>query len=210
MVIDSLTEELFGKPLDRDGRIAASGRVLVGVVERFLQEIFFRQRPPKTAGREEFGREFAGEFLRACGYRLSSARASNAGAGRRGSHPLKSAKGGAAKINCEDVIATVTALTTRSISDAVRRFVLPRGSFSEMVVSGGGAKNPTLMAWLANELRELDVRLRSSDEFGTPSEAKEAVAFAVLAFETWNRRPSNVPSATGATRAAVLGKVSFP
>jgi anhydro-N-acetylmuramic acid kinase len=79
-----------------------------------------------------------------------------------------------------------------------------------MVVSGGGAKNPTLMAWLANELRELDVRLRSSDEFGTPSEAKEAVAFAVLAFETWNRRPSNVPSATGATRAAVLGKVSFP
>jgi anhydro-N-acetylmuramic acid kinase len=98
----------------------------------------------------------------------------------------------------------------RSIRDAIARFVLPRGDYSEMIVSGGGAKNPTLMAWLANEVRELGLRLRSSDEFGIPSEAKEAVAFAVLAFETWNRRPSNVLSATGATRAVVLGKVSYP
>jgi anhydro-N-acetylmuramic acid kinase len=224
MVIDALTEELFGKPFDRNGHIAASGRVLEGVGERFLQGIFFRHRPPKTAGREEFGREFAREFLRACGYSYRSPGSGqgpfNATSGRaavRGSHPsassgrdpLKSAKG-AAKINYGDVIATATALTARSISDAVRRFVLPLGSFSEMVVSGGGAKNPTLMRWLANELRELGVHLRSSDEFGIPSEAKEAVAFAVLAFETWNRRPSNVPSATGAKRAAVLGKISFP
>jgi anhydro-N-acetylmuramic acid kinase len=206
MVIDALTEELFDKPLDRDGRIAASGRVLESVVDRFLHEIFFRQRPPKTAGREEFGREFASTFLQKCGY----------------PHPLKTAKGGAAmlgsksgkpgtaRVGKEDVIATATALTARSVSDAARRFVLPTGSFSEMVVSGGGAKNPTLMAGLANELSELGVRLRSSDEFGIPSEAKEAVAFAVLAFETWNRRPSNVPSATGAKRAAVLGKISFP
>jgi anhydro-N-acetylmuramic acid kinase len=195
MVIDTLTEELFGKPFDRDGRIAASGRVIEGVVERLLQDFFFRQRPPKTAGREEFGREFAQEFLRTYGHPRPSARA---------------AKSGAASIVNRDVIATATALTARSISDAVRRFVLPRGSFSEMVVSGGGAKNPTLMAWLANDLRELGVRLRSSDEFGIPSDAKEAVAFAVMAFETWNQRPSNVPSATGAKRAAVLGKISFP
>jgi anhydro-N-acetylmuramic acid kinase len=210
MVIDALTEELFGKPFDRDGSIAASGRVLEGVVERFLQELFFRQRPPKTAGREEFGREFAREFLRACGHPRPSAGTAKGGAASRGSHPLKTAKGGAPRPVNRDVIATATALTVRSISDAVRRFVLPRGNFSEMVVSGGGAKNPTLMAWLANDLRELGVRLRSSDEFGIPSEAKEAVAFAVMAFETWNRRPSNVPSATGAKRAAVLGKLSFP
>jgi anhydro-N-acetylmuramic acid kinase len=195
MVIDALTEELFGKPFDRDGSIAVSGRVLEGVVERLLQEHFFRQRPPKTAGREEFGREFAQEFLRAYGYSRPSAGA---------------AKVAASRVGKEDVIAAATALTVRSISDAVRRFVLPRGNFSEMVVSGGGTKNPTLMAWLANELRELGVRLHASDEFGIPSEAKEAVAFAVMAFETWNRRPSNVPSATGAKRAAVLGKLSFP
>ena len=79
-----------------------------------------------------------------------------------------------------------------------------------MIASGGGTRNPVLMAWLANELRELGLKLRSSDEFGIPSEAKEAVAFAVLAFETWNRRPANMPSATGAKRVAVLGKISYP
>jgi anhydro-N-acetylmuramic acid kinase len=151
------------------------------VVEKFLRGKFFRQRPPKTAGREEFGREFAKEFLQACG-----------------------------KANKADVIATATAFTARSIRDAVERFVLPGGGYAELIVSGGGAKNPTLMAMLANEIRELGLQLRSSDEFGIPSEAKEAVAFAVLAFETWNRRPSNVPSATGAKRPAVLGKVSYP
>jgi anhydro-N-acetylmuramic acid kinase len=78
-----------------------------------------------------------------------------------------------------------------------------------MVASGGGTKNPILMAMLANELRDSGVMLRLSDEFGIPSEAKEAVAFAVLAHETWHRRASNVPSATGARRQAVLGKISF-
>ncbi len=181
MVMDALTEKLLGKSFDRDGKIAASGRVLENVVARFLRGKFFRQRPPKTAGREEFGREFAKEFLRACG-----------------------------KANKADVIATAAAFTAQSIRNAVERFVLPAGNYAELIVSGGGAKNPTLMAMLANEIHELGLQLRSSDEFGIPSEAKEAVAFAVLAFETWDRRPSNVPSATGAKRAAVLGKVSYP
>jgi anhydro-N-acetylmuramic acid kinase len=79
-----------------------------------------------------------------------------------------------------------------------------------MIVSGGGARNATLMGMLESELRPAGIRLRKSDEFGLPSEAKEAVAFAVLAYQTWRRQPSNVPSATGAKRAAVLGKVSFP
>ena len=81
--------------------------------------------------------------------------------------------------------------------------------FSEYVVSGGGANNPTLLAMLANELRPLSLKIRISDEFGLPSEAKEAAAFALMAFETWNRRPSNVPSATGAKRLAILGKISY-
>ena len=181
MVMDGLAGKLFGKSFDRDGGLAASGTVQVEVVERFLRRKFFRKQPPKTAGREEFGREFAKAFLQAC-----------------------------KKVNKADLMATATAFTARSIRDAIERFVLPGGDYAELIVSGGGAKNPTLMAMLANEIRELGLQLRSSDEFGIPSEAKEAVAFAVLAFETWNRRPSNVPAATGAKRAAVLGKVSYP
>jgi anhydro-N-acetylmuramic acid kinase len=82
-------------------------------------------------------------------------------------------------------------------------------TYLQFIVSGGGASNPTLMAMLANELRPLGLEIRSSDELGLPSEAKEAAAFAFLAFQTWNRQPSNLPSATGAKKLAVLGKISY-
>jgi anhydro-N-acetylmuramic acid kinase len=182
MVIDGVTDRLFGNPYDRDGRIAASGTVLEHVLSDVLRLPFFRRKPPKTAGREEFGREFVQQFVRRCG------RASK-----------------------KDVVATATALTARSITDALRLFVLrrQRGSFEDLVVSGGGADNPTLLAMLANELGPLGLRMRFSDEFGLPSEAKEATAFALMAYETWHRRPSNVPSATGAKRPAILGKISY-
>jgi len=81
--------------------------------------------------------------------------------------------------------------------------------YREIIISGGGAKNPVLMAMLANEVKRFGLALRLSDEFGLPSETKEAVAFAVLAYETWMRRPGNVPSATGAKRPAILGKISY-
>jgi anhydro-N-acetylmuramic acid kinase len=112
----------------------------------------------------------------------------------------------------QDVVATATALSAQSIGDAIRRFVLPkssRHSFREMILSGGGARNATLVAMLAEQLAQLNIRVRFSDDFGVPSEAKEAVAFAVLAYETWHRHPSNLPSATGARRPAVLGKISY-
>jgi anhydro-N-acetylmuramic acid kinase len=180
MVIDAVTERLFGERYDSGGRIAASGAVLEGVVAHLMHLPFFRRRPPKTAGREEFGREFVQEFMKYCG-----------------------------RANKHDVVATATALTVRSIADALRRFVITRHtSFSEFIVSGGGANNPTLLAMLANELRPLGLQIRSSDEFGVPSEAKEAMAFALLAYQTWHRQPSNIPSATGATRPAILGKTS--
>ena len=199
MVIDALAEQFFGLPCDRDGLIAASGRVIEPAVERFLIDGFFREPPPKTAGREQFGREFAREFLHAC-CPLGVAKAP-------GKASIPSAPGAIEK---RDVIATATTLTARSVALAVERFVLPKGDFSELIISGGGARNPTLVAWLMKEVRRLDLNLRSSDEFGIPSSAKEAVAFAVMAYETWNRRPSNVPAATGAERSVVLGKVSFP
>jgi anhydro-N-acetylmuramic acid kinase len=191
MVIDAVMEELFGKRYDRDGKVAASGRVLDGVIARLVRAPFFRQKPPRTAGREEFGREYVGRFLQTC---------------RGASKP--------------DVVATATALTARSIADAVQRFGLPRfvvprtaarrkQAGRQMIVSGGGAKNPTLMAMLRDALTPLGIKLHFSDEFGLPAEAKEAVAFALLAHETWHRRPSNVPSATGAKRTAILGKISY-
>ncbi len=181
MVIDAVTENLFGKPYDRDGKIAVTGRVLETVVTQALRAPFFHHKPPKTAGREEFGREFVRGFLKDCG-----------------------------RAKSRDVVATATALTARSIADALNRFVILRhGAFSEMIVSGGGAKNSTLMAMLADAITRLGLQLRSSDEFGLPSEAKEAAAFALLAYQTWNRRPSNVPSATGAKTAAILGKISY-
>src|SRR5208283_3631989 len=134
MVIDAVMEKLFGKRYDRDGKVAASGRVLDEVVGRLLRAQFFRQKPPRTAGREEFGREYVGRLLRIC-----------SGVGKA------------------DVVATATALTARSIADSVQQFVLPRFGARrkhrghQMIVSGGGAKNPTLMAVLQNEIAPLGI-----------------------------------------------------
>ncbi len=181
MVIDAVMDRLFHKPFDRNGEVAASGRVLETVVDRLLRETFFQKKPPKTAGREEFGREFAQSFVKLCG-----------------------------RARKEDIVATATALTARSITTAISKFVL-RGNrtYRELVVSGGGANNATLLAMLANEVKPLGLILRLSDEFGLPAAAKEAAAFALLAYQTWHRRPSNVPSATGARRASILGKISY-
>jgi len=183
MVIDALSMKLFGARYDHDGRLAVQGMVLVPVLNEFLSQRFFRQTPPKTAGREEFGREFVQRFLKRC-KRIRAA-------------------------SKHDMLATATALTAHSIADAIHRFVRPLKDYREVVVSGGGAKNSTLLAMLANCLRPLRLNLHLSDEFGMPSEAKEAVAFALLAYQTWHRRPSNVPTATGAKRPAMLGKISY-
>jgi anhydro-N-acetylmuramic acid kinase len=184
MVIDAVMERLYGKPFDRDGRIAARGHVLDVVVSEALRASFFRRKPPKTAGREEFGREFVSAFLRRCG-----------------------------RARKEDVVATATALTARSIAEAVRS-LLPEGQspklYRDFIASGGGTRNRTLMRMIEGELAEMGLRVRTSDDMGMLSEAKEAVAFALLAYETWRREPSNVPSATGARMPAVLGKLSYP
>jgi anhydro-N-acetylmuramic acid kinase len=187
MVIDAVAQKLFDVPFDRDGKIAASGRIIDAVLNEILRRPFFRKKPPKTAGREEFGQEFVRDFLRAC----------------RGCRR-------------QDIVTTATALTAKSIADALQRHlkVSSKSSrqpeFQEMILSGGGAKNTTLVKMLTAQLAPLGLRLCLSDEFGLPASAKEAVAFAILANETWHRRPSNIPSATGAERGAVLGKVSFP
>lgn len=186
MVIDAVTERLFGRSYDREGGIAGRGAVLDDVVRELIRHPFLRRRPPKTAGREQFGREFVARLLRLCG-----------------------------RAPKEDVVATATALTAQSIGDALRRFVLrqPGGAvlprFRDYIATGGGAKNPTLMRMIAAEIAPLKLRMRDAEDFGVPSVAKEAVAFAVLAYQTWRRQPSNIPAATGARRAAILGKISY-
>ena len=187
MVIDAVCAELFGLPFDNGGRLAAKGRVLEEVVREQMRHPFFARRGPRTAGREEFGHEFVRGFLRSCNNPSLSAARSRVG------HPDR-----------HDVVATATALTARSIGKAVRG--LGEG-FSEMFVSGGGTKNRTLMEMIRGELAGVEVM--TSDGAGVPSQAKEAIAFALLAYETWCGECSNVPGATGAKRGAILGKVSY-
>ena len=187
MVMDGVMTDLFGRRFDRNGAIAGRGHVLDDVVARALRGWYFSAPPPKSCGREEFGEAFTRRLIAGCRKRSKSD---------------------------ADCVATATALTADSILDAYRKFVLPRletlapGAPVELCVAGGGAKNRTLMAMLDAGLADLDVRLRTAEELGIPSQAKEAVAFALLAWLTWHSLPGNVPSATGADRQVVLGKVT--
>ena len=184
MVIDALAQQLYSKPYDRNGAIAARGSVLEPVLQVMLRNPYFRMKPPRTAGREQFGREYTADFLKAC-RRLSRKH--------------------------EDALATATALTAETIARSYERFVLASMKKHDVdyIVSGGGARNATLMAMLAARLEPLGCELATSEGFGMPAEAKEAMAFALLAWQTWHRLPGNIPSATGAARPAILGQVTF-
>lgn len=184
MVIDALMAALFGKKYDANGCTAAQGRVLPKVLAAALRDPYFSRRPPKSAGREQYGAAFTTGFLRACR--------------KTGGSP-------------EDAVATATALTAESIALAHRRFAQPRtGSVPvDFIVSGGGSRNLTLMRMLRDRLEPLGCTVTTSDRAGLPSQAKEAVAFALLAWQTWHRLPGNVPAATGASRPAILGGITY-
>ncbi|HEY0162440.1 MAG TPA: anhydro-N-acetylmuramic acid kinase [Edaphobacter sp.] len=188
VIIDACMMRLFGKAFDRNGATAKRGTVVSSIVEQLLREPYFSALPPKSCGREEFGERYVECFVVLC-------RKANA----------KDA----------DIVATATALTSESILAAYRRFVLaylsqkaPTTRSTEYVVAGGGAKNATMMKWLREGLAPMGVKLRTTDDLGVPTQAKEGVAFALLAWLTWHRLPGNIPSATGASRPAILGKVT--
>jgi anhydro-N-acetylmuramic acid kinase len=184
MVIDALAQELLNKRYDRNGGFAARGTVLGPVLAEALGNPYFKLKPPRTAGREQFGRAYAAEFLVACR--------------RHSKRP-------------EDALATATALTAETIARSYKSFARRgmRGRGVDYIVSGGGARNATLMAMLATRLEPMGCELAASEEFGLPAEAKEAAAFALLAWQTWHHLPGNVPRATGAARPAILGQVTF-
>ncbi|MBI3723360.1 anhydro-N-acetylmuramic acid kinase [bacterium] len=160
-----------------------SGEVDRELLARLLAHPYLELPPPKTTGREVFGVEFSRSLMDEYdAYKLI------------------------------DLLATVARFTAESIVRAYRRFVMPQHKLTEAIVSGGGAHNATLMNALREMLREDGVRVRSFDEVegvGFSGKAKEAVAFAVLANETIQGLPSNLPAATGARRAVVLGKISL-
>jgi anhydro-N-acetylmuramic acid kinase len=180
MVIDALVEIISGgrKSYDKDARIALRGRVIRPLLEEMLRHPYLRQVPPKTAGREQFGQEYARELF--------------AWATQR-------------RARTEDLVRTVTIFTALSIADGFRRFIFPRAHVNELIVAGGGAKNPLLMAQLRAALPGIEIL--SSSRFGIPAEAKEAFAFAILAYESFHGRANNLPSATGAKHPATLGKL---
>jgi anhydro-N-acetylmuramic acid kinase len=105
----------------------------------------------------------------------------------------------------EELVRTATLFTSLSIAEAFRRFILPRARVDELIVAGGGARNPLMMAQLAAALPR--IKIIEADRFGVAAEAKEAFAFAVLAYEAYHGRANNLPSATGARHPAVLGKL---
>lgn len=184
MVIDALAQELFGKKFDANGAIAAGGVVLVSTLKSELRNPYFGMKPPRTAGREQFGKDFALRFLASCR--------------RESQRP-------------EDTMATATALTAETIAKSYRRFAAPllQGAPVDYIVSGGGARNSTLMAMLSTRLEPMGCALATSGDFGIPVEAKEAAAFALLAWYTWHGLPANVPAATGARHAVLLGQVTY-
>jgi anhydro-N-acetylmuramic acid kinase len=190
MVIDGCMLRLYEREFDKNGVVARSGVVLKDVVEKILKEGYFSALPPKSCGREQFGEAFVSRFVAMC---------RNAG-GR--------------EERDEDVVATATALTTASIVDAYQRFVWGHVgqaaplSAVEFVVAGGGTNNNSLMKMLRDGLEPLKVKVRMMEELGVPAQAKEAVAFALMAWLSWNELPGNVPAATGAGRAVVLGKIT--
>jgi anhydro-N-acetylmuramic acid kinase len=157
---------------DRDGKLAAAGRVRPELLDRLLAEPYYRRPAPKSTGKELFHLDY-----------------------------LMRALDGLPQLPDEDVIATLTMLTARTVADAVRQV-----GATELIASGGGTLNPTLMAMLRGELPGIGVS--TSDQLGLPSAAKEALAFAVLGFLTAHGLPGTIPSCTGARHASVLGSVT--
>lgn len=180
MIVDALVERYTRgrRHYDMDSRLALKGRLIPTLLAKMLHHPYLNMLPPKTAGREQFGAAFADGI--------------HAWAKRNRARP-------------DDVVRTATMFTSLSIVDAFQRFILPRTRVDQLIVAGGGARNPLMMLQLAAVLPEIEII--EAGHFGVPPEAKEAFAFAVLAYEAWHGRANNLPSATGAKHATVMGKM---
>lgn len=185
MIIDAVVSALTGgaKTYDAGGAMAAEGRVDEALLAMLQQDPYYDMPLPKTTGRELFGVQYVGKIL---DYQRA--------------HGLSDA----------DVLATVTDLTAWSIADGYARYVLPRRQAAELVVGGGGSYNATLLGFLRTRFAPYGVQVRTQEDLGWSSDAKEAVAFAIMADCCVREKPNVLPSVTGAKAAAIMGKISLP
>lgn len=181
MVIDEMCQRLFQLSYDQNGKIAKQGVIVDEILTYCMNHPFLKMNPPKSTGREQFGEEFVSELLK-----------------RYERHSK------------ENIVTTVTMFTARSIVHQYKEFILPYYEIDEVILGGGGSYNRTLVEMIRNGLKEEKCALFLQEDIGYSSEAKEAIAFAILANETHHRNPSNVPSATGAKQSVVLGNITFP
>lgn len=181
MVIDALADRLYDAPFDPDGQHAADGTPDHDLLADLLEADFFRRQPPKSTGRDTFGVEYVDRLLGA--------------AESRG-------------LDADDTMATATLLTAASVYQAYAQHVRPEQQLDVLIVSGGGVHNDTLLRMLTDAFSPIPVR--PATEYGIDVDAKEALCFAVLAHETVNGVPTNLPSVTGAERRTLLGNISVP
>ncbi|MBF6568438.1 MAG: anhydro-N-acetylmuramic acid kinase [Candidatus Binataceae bacterium] len=183
MMIDALAARLSGgrMRMDRDGRLAAAGIVNPQLLAELMRNPYLRRKPPKSTGREDFGAAYLERI---------------------------SARAEAMKIDSRSLIATLTAFTAHSIADACRRFIGPLGRIDQLIVTGGGARNPVLMEMLRRELPAIQVM--TAEQVGVDGDALESVAFAILGYQMLIGGAGNLPSVTGARAPAILGKLTLP
>lgn len=182
IMIDYCCDKFFGMPYDKDGEIASQGQVSEAWLDCLLQDEYYIYPPPKTTGREYFSHKYIENILKlAANFSLNDER---------------------------DIIATLTALTAKSIAQAYERFVYPNASVKTVVIGGGGAYNPMLMKLLRSYLPK-HIDLKTHEDFGISNNFKEVMAFALLGYCTYYGIPNNLPSCTGANKRTILGKVSY-
>ncbi len=178
MLIDYFCQKFYNQPYDKNGEIAAQGNVDERWLAELLKEPYYSQKPPKTTGRELFNEEYAQKILQT------------------------------APQNHKDIIATLTALSARTISDAYKNFVFPKTDIKQVVLGGGGVYNLTMKKFLKQYLGS-GIELKTHSDFGIDDKFKEALAFAILGFCTIEKKFNNLPTCTGAKKRVIMGIVSY-
>ncbi len=177
MLIDYFMQKLFHRPFDNSGEEALKGNIDLNWLDKLLTEPYYNVPPPKTTGRELFNEKYAEKLYKS------------------------------APINKNDLIATITKLTSRVISDSYKKFVFPKTSIDEIVLGGGGSYNKAIIKYLKEDLP--DIVIKTHEDYNIPNKLKECIAFAYLGYFTLNGEQNNLPECTGANQGVIMGKISY-